>query len=82
MPDDNAAKRLVSPVGRSSWAIVAGYAGLLSFFIVPAPIAIVLGIVAIAHVRRSGTRGLGRSIFAVAAGTAGTIVLVLSLLRV
>ena len=81
MTDDHPAMRMVMPIGRSSWAIIAGYAGLLSFFIVPAPAAIVLGLIAIIHVRRTGTRGMGRSMFAVLAGIAGTIVLVLSLLR-
>ena len=36
--------RMLLPVGRSGWAIVAGYFGLFAVRSVPAPIALVLGI--------------------------------------
>ena len=36
---DDPAMRMLLPVGRSGWAIAAGYLGLFSFIIFPAPLA-------------------------------------------
>jgi hypothetical protein len=63
------------PVGRSGWAIAAGYAGLFSFVVFPAPLALVLGIVAIRHVRRSGRGGMGRAVFGLVMGIVGCVIL-------
>ena len=49
---DNAAMRMLLPVGRSGWAIAAGYAGLFSVLFVPAPVALILAILAIRDLRR------------------------------
>lgn len=52
------ALRWLVPVQRSGWAIAAGYAGLFGLVIVPAPIALVLGILALrdlgAHPEKHG----------------------------
>lgn len=73
--------RLLLPVGRSMWAILAGYLGLFSVLLVFAPPALVCGIVAIADIRKSRNgpnpkHGMGRAIFGVVMGTAGTIALI------
>jgi hypothetical protein len=74
---DDAAIRMLLPVGRSLWAIAAGYFGLFSFVIFPAPIALVLGIVAILDIKRHPDRhGMGRAIFGLVMGILGTGVLV------
>ena len=39
---DDAGMRLLLPVGRSGWAIAAGYLGLFSLAVIPAPIALVI----------------------------------------
>lgn len=77
---DHAGMRLLLPVGRSGWAIAAGYFGLFALVILPAPLALLFGILAVRDILQSrGTEhpkhGLGRAIFALITGTAGTIVL-------
>jgi Domain of unknown function (DUF4190) len=58
--------RILLPVGRSAWAIAAGYAGLFSVLILPAPIALILGIVAIVDIKKHPERhGMGRAVFAI-----------------
>jgi hypothetical protein len=58
--------RILLPVGRSAWAIAAGYAGLFSVLILPAPIGLILGIVAIVDIKKHPERhGMGRAVFAI-----------------
>ena len=62
------------PVGRSIWAIIAGYLGLLSVAVLPAPLAIIISIVAIIDIRRSRRtpkpkHGMGRAIFGLIMGS-------------
>ena len=65
----NAGIRLLLPVGRSIWAILAGYMGLFSLLVLPAPLAILLGIVAIIDIRKHPEKhGMGRAIFAIIMG--------------
>jgi len=74
---DSAAMRMVLPVGRSGLAIAAGYAGLFAFLIVPAPIALVLGFLAIRDLRNNPKKhGMGRAVFGLTVGLAGTALLV------
>lgn len=77
----DAGMRLLLPVGRSGWAIAAGYLGLFSLVIVPAPLALIISIVAIRDIRRSSNspnpkHGMGRAIFGLIMGIAGTVVLI------
>ena len=72
--------RLLMPVGRSGWAIAAGYLGLFSLVLVPAPFAILVSILAIRDIRRSvGSakvkHGMGRAIFGLVMGILGTVFL-------
>jgi hypothetical protein len=70
---DSAAMRMLLPVGRSGLAIAAGYAGLFALLVVPAPIALVLGILAVVDIRRNPKKhGMGRAVFAIVMGAAGT----------
>lgn len=65
--------RWLLPVGRSGLAIAAGYVGLLSFLLIPAPFALVLGILAIRDIQAHPTKhGMGRAVFGVVAGALGT----------
>ena len=49
---DDPAMRVLLPIGRSMLAIAAGYAGLFAIIVFPAPIALVLGIAAVVHLKR------------------------------
>jgi hypothetical protein len=78
---DDVGMRLLLPVGRSGWAIAAGYAGLFALLLFPAPIALILGIVGWRDIRRSrGTaepkHGMGRVVFALITGGLGTAILI------
>jgi hypothetical protein len=78
---ENAGIRMLLPVGRSGWAISAGYAGLFAFLVVPAPLALILSLVAIWDIRRSRRAGkkvygMGRAIFGLVTGVLGTAVLI------
>jgi hypothetical protein len=68
--------RLLIPVGRSGLSIAAGYAGLLCLVVVPGPVALVLGILALLDFRKHPEKfGRGRAWFGVVAGAAATILL-------
>lgn len=74
---DDATMRALLPVGRTPLSIIAGYVGLLSFLVVPAPLALILGIVAVVDLKRQpGKHGLGRAIFAIVMGGLGTVALI------
>lgn len=78
---DNAALRIVLPVGRSGLAIAAGYLGLFALILIPAPLALAVGLMAIRDLRAHPEKhGMGRAVFAVIAGVAGTIGLAYTLL--
>ena len=77
---DNAGMRLLLPVGRSGWAIAAGYLGLFGLFIIPAPLALIVSIVAIKDIRKSRSKehpkhGMGRAVFGLIVGVLGTLAL-------
>ncbi len=78
---DSAAMRMLLPVGRSGWAIAAGYLGLFSLVVLPAPLAVIVSIVAIRDIRKSRTtanpkHGMGRAIFGLIVGGLGTAFLI------
>ena len=78
---DDAGMRMLLPVGRSGWAIAAGYAGLFGLLVFPAPLALVLGAAAVWHLKsKPDLRGWGRAIFGLAVGVIGTAILALGLI--
>ena len=81
---DDPAMRWLVPVGRSGWAIAAGYLGLFSFFGgFLGPIAIIVSIIAIRDIKRNPNRhGMGRAIFGLICGILGTIMLVFVLMAI
>ena len=79
---DNSIIRIVLPVGRSLWAIAAGYVGLFSVLLIPAPLALLLGVVAIVDIKRHPKKhGMGRAIFAVVMGVLFTVLLAIIVVR-
>ena len=78
---DHAGVRMLLPVGRSGWAIAAGYLGLFGLIIFPAPLALIVSIIAILDIRKSRNtakpkHGMGRAIFGLVVGIVGTLILV------
>ncbi|HVA47554.1 MAG TPA: hypothetical protein VNH11_14380 [Pirellulales bacterium] len=70
--------RLILPVGRSRWAIAAGYTGLFAVIIVPAPFAILLGVIAVIDLRRNPKlHGWGRAVFGLVMGVVCTMLAVI-----
>src|SRR5215831_17354117 len=75
---DDPGIRMLLPVGRSGWAIAAGYLGLFSVLCIPAPLALIAGILAVREMNRNPKKhGMGRAVFGIVMGTIGTIHLVL-----
>ena len=72
----DAGMRMLLPVGRSGYAIAAGYLGLFSLLIFPAPLALLFGIIAVVDIRKHPSKhGMGRAVFAIGMGTLGTVAL-------
>jgi predicted acyltransferase len=68
--------RMILPVGRSGLAIAAGYAGLFAVLLVPAPLALLLGVLAARDLRRNPTKhGMGRAVFGIVMGALGSVAL-------
>jgi hypothetical protein len=66
--------RMLLPVGLTGWAIASGYLGLISVLLIPAPFAILTGILAIRTIRRNPNKhGMGRAIFGIIMGTIFTV---------
>lgn len=75
---EDPAIRMLLPVGRSGYAIAAGYLGLFSLLVVPAPLALLFGVIAVIHIKRNPDKhGLGRAVFAIIMGALGSAVLLL-----
>ena len=80
---DEPGMRILLPVGRSLWAIAAGYAGLFAILLFPAPIALILGVIAIVDIKKHPKKhGMGRAVFAVIMGLLFSIPLVLILVSI
>lgn len=71
---ENAGMRMLMPIGRSGFAIAAGYLGLVALFTgVVGPVAILFAILGIRDIKRHEQKhGMGRAIFGLATGIVGT----------
>lgn len=73
-PDESMSR--VMPIGRSGLAIAAGYLGLFSLLVFPAPIALVVSILALRDLKKHPQKmGAGRAWFGLVVGGLGTLVL-------
>lgn len=74
--EDPALKYLI-PIGRSAWAIAAGYLGLFAVLLIPAPLALGAGILALRDIGKHPEKfGRGRAWFGIVLGLAGTLFLI------
>jgi hypothetical protein len=81
--DGDAALRYLVPVGRSGFAIAAGYLALFCVLLVPGPLALACGLLGLRSIaRRPELLGRGRAWFGIVAGSVATAVLVFILIRV
>jgi hypothetical protein len=79
--EDDPMIRMLLPIGRSGWAIAAGYAGLFAALFFPAPISVILGILAIRDIKQHPKKhGMGRAIFGLVSGILFTILLVIGII--
>jgi hypothetical protein len=75
--------RMLLPVGRSGWAIAAGYLGLFSVLLIFAPFALIAGIFAVRDIKQDSTKhGMGRAIFGIVMGGLFTIGLIVMIVMV
>jgi len=81
--EPDAATRMLIPVGRSLWAIAAGYLGLFSLIPIIAPLAILVSIIAIISIKKNPKlHGMGRAIFGLVMGCLMSAFLLLFLFTV
>ncbi len=67
--ESNKALRMVIPIGRSGYAIAAGYLALFSVLFIPAPFALLFGILALRDIKTNPEKiGKGRAYFGVIMG--------------
>ena len=79
---DDPVMRALLPIGRSGWAIAAGYLGLFSLLVIPAPFALICGILAVRDIRRNPQKhGMGRAVFGIILGGLGTLVIIVLLVN-
>jgi hypothetical protein len=79
---NDAAMRIMLPVGRTGLSIVAGYLGLLALFVAPAPLALAFGIWAAVDLKKHPEKsGMGRAIFAIVTGALGSALLAVLVLK-
>ena len=75
----DATMRMLLPVGRSGWAIAAGYLGLFALIPIFAPVALIVSLVALRDLKKHPeSHGKGRAIFGLVMGgllTIGWIIL-------
>lgn len=73
--------RMLVPLGRSGWAIAAGYLGLISVLCFPAPFALFAGLLAIRDMKRNPEKhGMGRAIFGLVMGSIGSVLIIVALI--
>lgn len=74
----DAAIRMLLPVGRSGYAIAAGYLGLFSVLLIFAPFALLFGILGIKDIKKNKDKhGMGRAIFGIIMGGIFSLALVI-----
>ena len=76
--EDSLGARMALPVGRSGWAIASGYLGLFSILLLPAPLALLTGILALREIKKKANTpnpayGKGRAWFGIIMGTLGML---------
>lgn len=75
-PEVDAGLKYVIPVGRTGLSLAAGYLGLFAILVIPAPLALVLGLLALRELKAKPNKlGRGRAWFGTIMGGLGTLLL-------
>lgn len=75
-------EKYLLPVGRSGWAIAAGYFALFSVLIIPAPAALFCGVMALNDISKNPDKiGKPRAFFGIVMGSIGIIILLIFLAK-
>ena len=78
-PMDDPAMRMIMPVGVVPMAIISGYLGLVSILLLPAPFALLTGILAVRQIKRDRkAHGMGRATFGIVMGAIFSVALVIA----
>ena len=64
------------PVNEVAWSVAALFAGFFALLVFPAPIALILGIVALLDCNKRSVNGKGRAIFAIIMGATFSLVFI------
>ena len=74
--ESDVAMRILLPVNRSGYAIAAGYLGLISILLIPAPFALLFGFLGVRDIKNNDEKhGMGRAVFGIAMGAIFSIFL-------
>ena len=74
--ESDAVMRILLPVNHSGYSIAAGYLGLISILLIPAPFALLFGFLGIRDIKNNDEKhGMGRAIFGIAMGAIFSILL-------
>ncbi len=78
-PAPDPSLKYLLPIGRSGWAIAAGYLGLVSVLLIFAPFALATGLLALRDIRRKpALLGAGRAWFGIVMGAIFSVGLILA----
>ena len=76
-------ERMLLPVGRSPWSIAAGYLGLFALIPCFGPLALVVSLVALWHLKRHAElSGRGRAVFGLVMGSLSTLLILFVLVMI
>ena len=80
--ESGAAMRILLPVNRSGFSIAAGYLGLISILLIPAPFALLFGFLGMRDIKNNDEKhGMGRAIFGIAMGAIFSTLLLWVIIR-
>lgn len=80
--ETDAAMRILLPVNRSGYSIAAGYLGLISILLTPAPFALLFGFLGMRDIKNNDDKhGMGRAIFGIAMGAIFSLLLLWAIIR-
>ena len=77
----DAAMRMLLPVGRSGYAVAAGYLGLFSVLGIFAPLALIFGMLGVMDIGKNKEKhGMGRAVFGIIMGAIFSIGLIIAII--